>query len=101
MAVLGTFIDKTTISRAGDAGTTGGQVALTTSPHSLGTTPDEVFVCLRSVQGIAAGAPPLPAAFALGGNSSLNTYGYYYNSGVSAPTMMFDLVAFYFFSMIR
>lgn len=101
-SILGTLVDKQTVSRAGDAGTTGGNVGLSTLAHSLpATNPEASFVNLRSIQAIAAGAPPVPQPFILGGNASLLTLGYAFNSGVSAPTIMFDVIATVYHSVIR
>ena len=101
MAILGTFIDKQTVSRAGDAGTTGGNVGFITLSHSLpATNPEQVSVNLRSIQsGLGTNVPV--QAFGLGGNASILTIGYFYQSGVSAPTMMFDVFARVFYSTIR
>lgn len=101
MAILGTLIDKTTVSRVGDAGTTSPQTGLTTLAHSLpATIPDTTFVNIRSVEAVnplGIGAFP----FALGANASLQTIGYRYLSQVSAPTIMFDVIAQVFWSAIR
>ena len=102
MPILGTFIDRTTVSRAGDAGTTAHNVGLPTLAHSLpATNPEAVFVNLRSVEATALGATPILRPFGLGGNASLTTIGYEYVSGVSVPTLMFDVVAVVFHSIIR
>lgn len=101
MSILGVLIDKTTVSRLGDAGTTAQHVGLATLAHSLpATNPEAVFVNLRSVQD-TAGVAQVPNAFCLGGNASLLTLGYGYQSGVSAPTIMFDVIAQVFYSPIR
>lgn len=101
MSILGTLIDKTTASRAGDAGTTSQRVGLTTLAHSLpATNPESIFVNLRSVEGVA-GVSMTPKVFALGGNASLSTIGYEYQSGVSAGTIMYDVVAVVYHSIIR
>ncbi len=108
MSILGTLIDKTTMSRAGDAGTTSVNVGLTTLAHSLPATfPDTTFVNLRSVQAIALFGQQVPQPFALGANASLQTIGYNYQvpvvaaSAISAPTIMFDVIAQVFWSAIR
>jgi hypothetical protein len=101
VAILGTFIDRQTVSRAGDAGTTAQNVGLATLAHSLpATNPEAVFINLRSVQG-AGGVAEKPQPFGLGGNASILTIGYAYQSGVSAPTIMFDVIAQVFYSTIR
>lgn len=101
MAILGTYIDKTTVSRAGDAGTTSQRVSLTTLAHSLpATNPDASFVNLRSIEAVAAAAVPV-TPFVLGANASLLTLGYAFQSNVSAPTTMFDVVSCLFHSLIR
>lgn len=101
MPILGTFIDRQTISRVGDAGTTAQNVGLATLAHSLpATNPEAVFINLRSVQG-AGGVAEVPNPIGLGGNASILTIGYAYQSGVSAPTIMFDVIAQVFYSTIR
>ena len=101
MSILGTLIDKTTVSRAGDAGTTSQRVGLATLAHSLpATNPETIFINLRSIEAVAAaGVPVVP--FGLGGNASILTLGYAYQSNVSAPTTSFDVVAMVFHSVIR
>lgn len=103
MAILtgGTLVDRSTISRAGDAGTTSQRVELTTRAHSLpATNPEFQIVNLRSVEGVA-GYSQTPKPFALGGNASLATTGFEYASGVSAGTIMFDLVNVVVHSIVR
>lgn len=97
MAILGTLIDKTTISRAGDAlfG-----VTLATLSHSLpATNPEMVLPILRSVQGI--GHQPGVALLGLGGNASISTIGYAVGSTASCPTLLADVYAQVFHSIIR
>lgn len=101
MSILGTLIDKQTVSRAGDAGTTSQRVGLATLAHSLpATNPEAVFMCLRSVEGVA-GVSQTPKLIGLGGNASILTIGYEYQSGVSAGTILFDVIAAVFHSVIR
>lgn len=101
MAILGTLIDKQTVSRAGDAGTTAQHVGLATLAHSLpATNPESVFLQMRSVQDVG-GVSQTPKPFQVGGNASLLTIGYDYASGVSAGTIMFDVVAVVYHSVIR
>lgn len=95
--LLGTFIDKTTRSRAGDD-FKGVSLGLTQS-HSLGTTPDTVMAVLRSVQEVGAQAPL--QVLGLGGNASILTFGFAGASAASAPTILYDLYAIYWMSMIR
>lgn len=96
MAILSTYIDKTTVSRAGDALL---GVTVATLQHSLATNPDTVLPVLRSVQGI--GHQPSAAVFGLGANASIATIGYAVGSTASAPTLMFDVLAVFFHSLIR
>lgn len=101
MAILGYLIDRHTVSRAGDAGTTAQHVQLSSIAHSLpATNPEAVFVGLRSVQDLG-GAAQLPIPFGLGGNASLTTIGYNYHSAVSAPTIMFDVHALVWHTLIK
>ena len=105
MAILGTLVDRQTVSRAGDAGTTTHRVALTTLAHSLpATNPETAFVHLRSIEALA-GVPAVGVRpFLLGGNASILTLGYEYApgaTGVSAATLMFDIVALVYHSIIR
>lgn len=96
MAILGTWIDRNTVSHVGAAW--GGATNVTT-PHSLGTSPDMVNVVLRSVQNATAPAQ----VGALRGNASLNTVQVFVGSvaGASAPTIEYDVFAWYFWSAIR
>lgn len=87
MAILGKLIDKTTVSRAGDAfkGVTHSSLA-----HSLpATSPDIVLPVLRSVQEVGYQSPI--AVIGLGGNASLATIGFVGMSCISQPTIMFDV----------
>jgi hypothetical protein len=87
VAIIGTLIDKTTVSRAGDALV---GVTLATLAHSLpATNPTIVLPVLRSVQGIAAQAPV--QVLGLGGNASIATIGFAAASAASTPTVMFDV----------
>lgn len=106
MAILGTFIDIQTSSRAADllasTALAGTALNLTTSPHSLpATNPESVFMQLRSVQVGADYATP--QLVGLGGNASLATIGFV-GGGVSQntfPTVMFDVVCITYHSIIR
>lgn len=100
MAILGTLIDKQTVSRAGD-GLTG--VTLTTLSHSIpATNPDTVIPVLRSVQAVGGnGANALPVLLGHGANASLLTVGFAMPSAVSCATILYDVVAFSFHSIIR
>jgi hypothetical protein len=82
VAIIGTLIDKTTVSRAGDALV---GVTLATLAHSLpATNPTIVLPVLRSVQ-----APV--QVLGLGGNASIATIGFAAASAASTPTVMFDV----------
>lgn len=96
MAILTTLIDRTTVSRAGDALL---GVTVATLAHSLATTPDAVLVNIRSIQGI--GHQPSIVPMGLGANASLSTVGYAVGSTASAPTIMYDALAIFFHSIIR
>ena len=101
MGILGTLIDKTLVSRAGDAGTTSQRVGVTSLAHSLpATNPESVFVNLRSVEGVGAYSQT-PKPFGLGGNASLATIGFEFASGVSAGTIMFEVLSVVYHSVIR
>lgn len=101
MSILGTLIDKTTVSRAGDAGTTAVGTGLTTLAHSLpATNPEAVFVNLRSIEAVGPLGRQVDP-FVLGGNASLLTLGYRYASQISAPTIMFDVISAVFHTIIR
>lgn len=103
MAILGTYIDKQTITRAGTSGTTaaGAHVVLTTLAHSLpATNPEAVFVAIRSIDGGVDSGVVTP--FVLGGNASLLTLGYRAAvSSASLPAIMSDIFAMTFHSIIR
>ena len=86
MAIVGTLIDKTTLV------TTSGAAALTTLPHSLNTTPDEIRLQLLSVNNVS-----ITNLVAVGGNASLLTVGTVGGSG----TFAYNVVATYWFSEIR
>lgn len=108
MAILGVLVDRTTVSRAGNAGTTSVNIGLSTLAHSLpATNPEAVFINLRSVEGIALFGQQVPQIFALGGNASLLTIGTNYQvpavaaSAVSAPTLMYDCISEIFHSIVR
>lgn len=100
MSILGTLIDKTTISRAGDdlKGVTTATVA-----HSLpATNPELLLPVVRSHEEMGTnGTRGLVHVFGLGGNASIATVGYAMASCVSCPTVMYDLVAMVFHSVIR
>ncbi len=96
MAILGTYIDKTTVSRAGDdlKG-----VTLATLAHAVGTSPELVLPILRSVQEV--GHQPAVQVLGLGGNASIATIGYAVGSTASCPTVEFDVFAGFLHSTIR
>lgn len=97
MAILGTFVEKSTQSRAGDAlsGVTVGTLA-----HSLPATNAEFFIpILRSTQEQLHN--PGISVLGLGSNASLLTVGYRVSSTGSAPTIMYDVFAGVFHSIIR
>lgn len=97
MAILGTFVDKTTISRAGDdlSG-----VTVATLSHSLpATNPDMLLPILRSTQ--AQGHNPGVSLLGLGANASISTIGFRISSTASCPVLLLDVFAVTFFSMIR
>lgn len=100
MAILGTLIDKKTISRAGDALS---GVTFATSAHSLpATNPETLLPVVRSIEEMAQwGTNGLPKVLAIGGNSSLATYGVIQASCVSCPALMFDLYAIVWHSVVR
>jgi hypothetical protein len=104
MAILGTLVDRTTVSRAGNAGTTTHRVELTTLAHSLpATNPEAIFVNLRSVEAVAGAQVGTLRPFGLAGNASLATLGYEYGglSVISVPTVMFDVISVVYHSVIR
>lgn len=85
MALLGTFIDRTqNISQTGAN-------AIQAIAHSLGTTPDAVFVQLRS-QAIGSVMPIL----AVGQNASQSSVG-----GVGTTTSLYDVFSIYFQTIVR
>lgn len=97
MAILGRYIDKQTVSRAGDALS---GVTLGTAPHSLpATNPEMVLPILRSTQ--EQGHGPSAQILGLGGNASILTVGYRISSTASCPVLMYDLFAQVFHSYIR
>ncbi len=100
MSLLGVLIHQTTISRAGDdlKG-----VTLATLAHSLpATNPEVLLPIMRSVQAVAGnGSNGLPELLGLGGNASIATIGYAMASCVSCPTVMYDVLAIVFHSVIR
>ena len=97
MALLGTFIDKTTRSRAGDD--LKGVTLAATVVHSLSTTPQLVLPVMRSIEGVDSFAAM--SLLGLGGNGSIATFGFYVSSARSCPTVMFDLYALIFHSIIQ
>jgi hypothetical protein len=98
MSILGVLIDKTTVSRVGDAL---GGVTYSSYSHSLpATNPEMVLPIMRSVEP-SMDCNGLPIFMGLGGNASLMTVGYACASCVSCPTIMFDVVAMVFHSVIR
>lgn len=100
MAILGTLIDKTTISRAGDAlkGVTTATVA-----HSLPATNPQILLpnVISYAEMAGNGTNGFVRVFGLGGNASLATVGYAMASCVSAPTVCYDLYAIVFHSLIK
>lgn len=100
MSILGTLIDKTTISRAGD-NLKG--VTVATLAHSLPHTNPEIGVAaVRSVEELGGdGSNGLPAVWVLGGNASIATVGYAMASGVSCPTISANVVLIVPHSIIR
>jgi hypothetical protein len=97
VAILGTFIDKQTVSRAGD-GLTG--VTVGTLAHSLPATNPELFLpILRSAESV--GVNSAVSLLAIGGNASLLTIGFRVSSAVSCPTLLYDVFAAVFYSSIR
>lgn len=96
MAILSTYIDKTTVSRVGDdlKGVTVGTLS-----HSLATNPDTVLCNVRSIAAI--GVQPSVSLLGLGANASIATIGYAIGSTASCPTVMFDVFSIYFQSKIR
>lgn len=101
MAILGTFIDRQVVSRAGDAlGSNGGAFTSSTLAHSLPATNAELFIpVLQSVQSVGIGGPVLPLA--VGSNASLLTIGYAASTTASSPTISFVVLAGTFHSVIR
>lgn len=102
MAILGTLIDRTLYSRAGDdLGSGGHALTMSTLAHSLpATNPESVYMNLRSVQG-GLGANGSIQLFSPGGNASILTVGYAAASQVSAPTVFVECVAIVYHSVIR
>lgn len=97
MAILGHLIDKTTVSRAGNASWGTQYFSLA---HSLPATNPELVLCvLRSAQEVGAAAGV--SLLGLGGNASLATYGIYGASAASSPTLLFDVYSWVFYSTIR
>jgi hypothetical protein len=98
MAILGTLIDKQTISRAAVTGAAG--VTLATLSHSLpATNPEMVLPILRSIQDISIA--PNVGLMGLGGNASLLTIGYAVGSSATCGTLLADVYAQVFHSIIR
>ena len=97
MAILGTLIDKQTISRAGDALS---GVTVGTLSHSIPATNPEMFLpILRSSQ--EQGHIPAIQPMGLGGNASILTIGFRVGSTASCPTILYDAFAVVFYSTIR
>jgi hypothetical protein len=105
MAILGTLIDRTTVSRAVDAGTTVQNVGVTSLAHSLpATNPEAVFINVRSVEAINSTRAVFVRPFGMGGNASLTTFGYEFSpglTGASCGVVLFDVIAVVFHSIIR
>lgn len=100
MAILGTLVDKKTLSRVGDdlKG-----VTTATTAHSLpATNPEMLLPIVRSYEEMGGwGTNGLPEVLGLGGNASISTVGYAMASCVSCPTIMFDVFAIVFHSVMR
>ena len=86
MAIVGSWIDKTSLVSLS------GAVGLSTLSHSLGTTPDEIRIQLRSINSASYALP-----LAEGGNASLLTIG----TGGGNATVAFNVVATYWWQPIR
>lgn len=98
MAILGTFIDISIVSRAGD-GFPGG-ITFMTAAHSLpATSPEVVNPVLVSVQEVGVNAAVVPVGF--GGNASLTTWGVRGSSAITFGTVACRLLAQVFYSTIR
>lgn len=99
MAILGTYVDRTTVSRAGDALR---GVTMATLSHSLpATNPEMVLPILRSMQVLASGRNQV-SLLGLGGNASIATIGYASGGGAaSCPVVMFDVFSTVFYTLIR
>ncbi len=64
--------------------------------------PEVLLPIMRSVQAVAGnGSNGLPELLGLGGNASIATIGYAMASCVSCPTVMYDVLAIVFHSVIR
>lgn len=97
MAILGTFVDRQSVSRAGD-GLTG--VTVGTLSHSLpATNPEAFLIQMRSIA--ALGHQPAIQPLAVGGNASILTNGFVVGSTASAPTVYYDAFAIVFHTVIR
>lgn len=88
MALLGTFIDK-------NLGNTLVGPTTTTTPHSVGTTPDLQLVVQRSL----ASATTPSVVIGMGANASLSTV--FAPSVLGAAATQFDVWNFLFWSGIR
>lgn len=101
MSILGTLVDKHTVSRVGDA-----LIGLTFASviHSLpATTPETVVPVLQSMQANMGASPVL---LGVGGNQSVSTIGIAtpttFGSVVgSMPTISYNVIASVFHSLIR
>jgi hypothetical protein len=99
MAILGTLMDVTTVSWVADAVT---GAVVTRYAHSLpATNPEVVIPVIRSIEAVGGGTARAPTFFGLGGNASFQTVGRYTASNVTVPTVMFDILAIVFHSVVR
>ena len=100
MAILGTLVDRQTVSRVGD-----GLYGLTFASviHSLpATTPETIVPVLQSMQANMGASPVL---MGVGGNQSVSTIGIATPSAVSGlgsmPTISYNVIASVYHSLIR
>ena len=101
MSILGTLIDRHTVSRGGDLLK---GVTVASYAHSLPATQGEVgFAAIRSIEelGSGSGSGQLDI-FVVGSNASLSSVGYRGAfSNASTPAIMADIVQIVFHSTIR
>ena len=100
MSILGTLIDRHTVSRAGDdlAG-----VTVSTYAHSLSATCGELQVAaLRSIAELTGAGLAAIDVFVVGSNASLSSVGFAgRQSNASTPTVMADIIQMVAHSVIR